>query len=79
LKTATDCIDGAEELAKRRAAFILSEPDLPEACNLPCLRPRSSTALTVLVIPALYVRLRDDGQPLEMDRLPPLDEGQRSS
>jgi multidrug efflux pump subunit AcrB len=51
------------------AAFILADPIFQGLAISLVFGLASSTALTVLVIPALYVWLRDDGRPLKMDRL----------
>jgi multidrug efflux pump subunit AcrB len=50
------------------AAFILADPIFQGLAISLVFGLASSTALTVLVIPALYVWLRDDGRPLKMDR-----------
>ncbi|NNG05564.1 MAG: efflux RND transporter permease subunit, partial [Inquilinus sp.] len=46
------------------AAFILADPIFQGLAISLLFGLASSTALTVLVIPAIYVVLRDDGQPL---------------
>ncbi|MDE2578373.1 MAG: efflux RND transporter permease subunit [Hyphomicrobiales bacterium] len=47
------------------AAFILTDPIFQGLAISMVFGLVSSTALTVLVIPAIYIVLRDDGQPLE--------------
>ncbi len=47
------------------AAFILTDPIFQGLAISLVFGLASSTALTVLVIPAIYVWLRDDGRPLE--------------
>jgi len=53
------------------AAFILADPILRGLAISLVFGLASSTALTVLVIPALYVWLRDDKRALETDRQRP--------
>jgi multidrug efflux pump subunit AcrB len=48
------------------AAFILTDPIFQGLAISLVFGLASSTALTLLVIPAIYVWLRDDGQPLKM-------------
>ena len=50
------------------AAFILTDPIFQGLAISLVFGLASSTALTVLVIPAIYVLLRDDGVPLERGR-----------
>ncbi|MQX34921.1 efflux RND transporter permease subunit [Roseospira navarrensis] len=45
------------------AAFILTDPIFQGLALSLCFGLASSTALTLLVIPAIYVALRDDGKP----------------
>ena len=45
------------------AAFILTDPIFQGLAISLVFGLASSTALTVLVIPAIYVWLRDDGRP----------------
>jgi multidrug efflux pump subunit AcrB len=47
------------------AAFILTDPIFQGLAISMVFGLASSTALTLLVIPAIYVLLRDDGVPLE--------------
>ena len=49
------------------AAFILTDPIFQGLAISLVFGLASSTALTVLVIPAIYVWLRDDGRPLHDD------------
>ncbi len=49
------------------AAFILTDPIFQGLAISLVFGLASSTALTVLVIPAIYVWLRDDGRPLDGD------------
>jgi multidrug efflux pump subunit AcrB len=51
------------------AAFILADPIFQGLAISLLFGLASSTALTVLVIPAIYILLRDDGKPLEPERL----------
>jgi multidrug efflux pump subunit AcrB len=50
------------------AAFILTDPIFQGLAISLVFGLISSTALTVLVIPAIYVWLRDDGAPLDADK-----------
>lgn len=55
---------GAAILALGGAAFILPDPIFQGLAISLVFGLLSSTALTMLVIPALYIWLRDDGRPL---------------
>jgi multidrug efflux pump subunit AcrB len=57
------------------AATILLDPIFQGLAISLLFGLASSTLLTVLVIPAIYVVLRDDGQPLEADAPPPPTDG----
>jgi len=49
------------------AAFILTDPIFQGLAISMVFGLISSTALTLLVIPAIYIWLRDDGRALEQD------------
>jgi multidrug efflux pump subunit AcrB len=61
------------------AAFILTDPIFQGLATSMVFGLISSTALTLLVIPAIYIVLRDDGKPLAADLEPDADAGAPAS
>ena len=61
-----EAADGHPRLAAAMigAGFIMADPIFQDLAISLVFGLASSTALTVLTIPAVYVRLRDDHQPL---------------